>query len=86
MALKKSVQCKCGLSGEYLKLTLVNLDGKLKKVSCLLAVYKDKAASDAGAEPVETRPIAPYTASDAALESVYAHLKSLPAYSGSEDC
>lgn len=86
MAIKKSVMCKCGLAGEYLKLSLVNLDGKLKKVSCLLAVYKDKAARDAGADPIELRPIAQYSASDAGLTSVYEHLKSLSEYSGAEDC
>jgi len=82
MALQKSVSCACDVAGQYLKIVQVNYDGLRKRSNLTLAIYKDKAARDAGKEPIERRS---YSIDKESLADLYTALKEMPDYSGALD-
>ncbi len=46
MALKKTVEQASGVSGEYWKITSINVDKKRMQLVVTISLFKDKAAAD----------------------------------------
>lgn len=87
MAIKKSLSCNCGYSGEYIKIeNIVDSNDSSKKVSFDVCVYKDKATCDAHGQPLKRQRVSNVSCPSGAKSDLYTHLKSLSDYSGAEDC
>ena len=53
MGLKKIRELKSGYVSEYVKDSQISIDFDLKKAGCIVHFYKDKAACEAGKDPIE---------------------------------
>ena len=95
MALKKDVTLPSGFTANYTRIIQFDLNRVTQVCMAFVAIYRDKAARDSGAEPAGHRRFNfpgssnPLTtealAAESALDLIYEKIKTLPEYQGAED-
>jgi len=88
MALKLSKQNKLGYTMEYHK--ILSIGYKKSELLISIGTYKDKSAKDSGCSPADMKnyhmPKSGYDTTSPDRPQIYTYLKSLPEFSGAEDC
>lgn len=100
MALQKVISTKYGVSGNYLRITQIDIKAKYGLADILVDVYKDKEARDAKLFPLESfseqikgegfaKLASSKTGGDTMFNEIatkcYEYLKTLPKFEGSSD-